>query len=188
MAIDSLYRDYFQKSKVFLYPLLGIKRGSVAAPDQTYVSWGSNIGTEDIKLICSYTRRTDREYLSFENTILFKHKRLSDYKILDEETLILIFDFQDMSSDWFNFLLGKYSKLNRDTKHKILNHFEQNSGNRMYLETYLFPEKYFAIYAELLQAQETLLKEVGELCTPPDLEKENLTVSITNLENSKILG
>jgi hypothetical protein len=52
----------------------------------------------------------------------------------------------------------------------------------------MFPEKYFSLYAQLLHVSEELLIEVGELCSKPDLEKENLVATVIDLENKKILG
>jgi hypothetical protein len=48
-------------------------------------------------------------------------------------------------------------------------------------------EKYFELYSELLQWPVEQLKEVGELCTPPDLEQETLTAQLVNLEKQKII-
>lgn len=188
MAIDSLYRDYFQKSKVFLYPLLGIKRGSTAVPEQTYLSWEGYIKTEDVKLITIYNNRTDLEYTNFEKNVLLKNPRVTDYIKLQDNKTLFTYDFTDLADDFHNIVNGKYSKVSRDVKYKLLNHFDKYSGNRTYLETYLFPEKYFTLYAELLQVNESLLREVGELCSPPDLEKENLIAQVLDLENKKILG
>jgi hypothetical protein len=42
MVIKSLYKDYFQKSRVFLYPALEIKRGGSVTPVETYISWKNN--------------------------------------------------------------------------------------------------------------------------------------------------
>jgi hypothetical protein len=188
MAIDSLYRDYFQKSKVFLYPLLGIKRGSSAVPIQTYLSWEGYLKTEDIKLICVYETRTDVEYLLFEKNTLIKNPRLTDYIKLEDNKTLFTFDFSDLKDDWDNIASGRYSKISKEVKYKLLNHFDKYSGNRTYLETYLFPEKYFTLYADLLNVNESLLKDVGELCSPPDLEKETLTTQVLDLQNKKILG
>lgn len=188
MVIDSLYRDYFQKSKIFIYPLLGIKRGSAATPEQTYLSWEGHIKTEDIKLITIYEARSDVEYSIFEKNVIFRHPRICDYVKLKDDKKLFTFDFSDLKSDFEHVVNGKYSLLTKDIKYKLLNHFDKYSGNRTYLETYLFPEKYFMLYAELLNVQEQLLREVGELCSPPDLEKENLIAEVLDLQNKKILG
>lgn len=68
MKIKSLYDRYFQKSKVFIYPLLGIKRGNSVVPIETYISWDGHYSSEDMKLICVYKIRTDAEYKTFEKT------------------------------------------------------------------------------------------------------------------------
>jgi hypothetical protein len=188
MAIDALYKDYFQKSKVFLYPLLGLKRGSAAAPKQCYLSWNNAITPEDMKLICVYTKRSDSEYKQFEAKFLINHKRLSDYIELQDNELLLAFDFSDIESDWKYFINGKYSKMDSDLRRRILNHFDKHSGSYPYLESFLFPNKYFSLYSTLLAVDEQILRDVGELCTPPDLEKENLVAQVLDLENKKILG
>lgn len=188
MAIDALYKDYFQKSKVFLYPLLGIKRGSAAAPKQCYLSWNTTITPEDIKLICIYEKRTDSEYKQFEKNVILKSKRICDYIDLVDNELLITFDFSDIKSDWKLFIEGKYSKIDKNLRRKILSHFDINSGSYIYLDSYLFPERYFSLYASLLGVDESMLKEVGELCSPPNLEKETFIAEILNLENSKILG
>lgn len=188
MAIDALYKDYFQKSKVFLYPLLGIKRGSIAAPRQCYLSWNNTISTEDMKLICVYTKRSDSEYKKFESNILIKHKRIVDYIEIENDEIIMTFDFSDIKDDWQKFINGKYSKIDTDLRRKILTHFDKYSGSYPYLESFLFPNKYFSLYSTLLGVDEQLLREVGELCSPPDLEKENLIAKVLDLQNKKILG
>jgi len=56
------------------------------------------------------------------------------------------------------------------------------------MHSYLYPEKFFSRYAELLGVEESLLKSVGELCTKPDLEKEMLMIEVADLENLKIIS
>ena len=48
MALNSVYKKYFQKSKVFLYPLLGIKRGVSVIPVETYFGWDGYYNSEDM--------------------------------------------------------------------------------------------------------------------------------------------
>jgi len=188
MAIDALYKSYFQKSKVLLYPLLGIKRGAIAIPEQTYLSWDGFYKTEDIKLIAVYPARTDVEYLKFESKVLLNHNRVCDFVKLDENQNIFTFDLSDLKSDWDKFMEGKYSQMNEDLRRKIRDHFDKNTSTYVYVDSYLFPEKYFSLYADLLGADEILLREVGELCSKPDLDRENLFATVVDLENKKILG
>jgi hypothetical protein len=182
MVIDALYRKYFQKSKIFLYPLLDIKRGTSVVPKDTYLSWNNTINSEDMKLVCVYYVRTDQEYLQFEKNVLLKHNRLIDLVKVDDETLVVTFNFSDLSNDWINFLNGKYSKMNTKIKSKILNFFDKKSGNYAYVESYLYPEKHFQTYANLLNVDVEMLKSVGELCNKPDLEKESLLLEVADLK------
>lgn len=187
MVIDALYRKYFQKSKIFIYPLLEIKRGTSVVPIETYVSWNNSLGSEDMKLVCVYQIRTDDEYMKFEKNVLLKHNRLSDYVKVDDTKAVITFDFSDLNDDWFYFIEGRYSKMNINTKRKILDFFDKKSGNYAYVESYLFPEKHFETYAKLLNVESDFLKSVGELCTKPDLEKEKLLIEVADLENIKII-
>jgi hypothetical protein len=175
MSINALYKEYFQKSKIFLYPILGIKRGSAAVPIQTYIAWEDKLTPEDTKLIAEYPVRTDEEYLKFQKSILLRHNRLVDYYTQDD-TAYFVFDFSDMKEDWAKFISGKYSKLSPTIKRKIHSYFDNHSANHVYMDSYLNPEKYFGIYSDLLNTSEDLLRSIGELCSKPDLEKETLTI------------
>ena len=182
MGINALYKKYFQKSKIFLYPLLDIKRGTSVVPEETYLSWENTLTPEDMKLICVYHTRTDVEYINFEKNVLLKHSRLCDYVWAREKT-IFTFDFSDLEYNWFHLVYGRYSKLDYDIKRKILNFFDTKSGNYLYVSSYLFPEKHFETYANLLGVSTELVKSVGELCDKPNLDKENLVLQVADLEN-----
>jgi hypothetical protein len=91
-----------------------------------------------------------------------------------------------MENDWLYFIEGKYSKIHASVKKRILNYFNNNSANFIYVESYLFPNKFYEEYANILNVNVDLLISVGELCTKPDLEKETLLVEIKKLENTKI--
>lgn len=187
MVMDALYTKYFQKSMIFLYPILGIKRGTSVTPINTYFEWEGHYTAEDMKLIAMYPIRDDQEYKLFMKNIILKHPRLSGMHKIDDHSQLLIFDFSDLKDDWFKLIDGQYSKLNMTIKRKVKDHFDKKSGSYVYIDSYLFPERYFSIYASLLGVDEDLLKQVGELCTKPDLEKEKLIQSIEDLQNTKIL-
>lgn len=180
MHIESIYSVYFQKSKVFLYPLLGIKRGTSVIPKETYISW-KNILPEDAKLICVYQIRKDSDYINFTNTVLLKHNRLSNSITVNDSECVFIFDFNDLKSDWGKFIAGKYSQISDKTKNKILNFFQKHSGNYTYVNGYLNPKIHFKYYAEILNVDIDLIKSVGELCDIPDLIKETLILDPVNL-------
>jgi hypothetical protein len=182
MALNSVYRKYFQKSQVFIYPLLGIKRGAAYVPNATYIAWEENSTiSEDMKLVCVYENDETNTFEVFVKTVLLKHPRLFGYVKADSKTSVFTFDFSDLVEEWANFLNGKYSKINLNLKAKILNFFDPQSGNYQYVKSYLYPEKYFNEYADLLNADVELLKSVGELCSKPNLNKEILKLEIANL-------
>jgi hypothetical protein len=183
MAINALYKKYFQKSKIFLYPILDIKRGTSVVPSETYITWGDYCSTEDMKLVCVYHTRLDAEYIQFEKNVLLKHSRLCDYVKADATTSVFTFDFSDLSDDWDHFINGRYSKMEIKIKRKIVDFFDKNSGNYFYVNSYLFPTPHHHVYAELLDVSVELVKEVFELCDKPNLEKENLVLEVANLEN-----
>ena len=187
MGMDALYTKYFQKSKIFLYPLLGIKRGTSVTPIQTYFEWEGHYTAEDMKFITVYPVRDDQEYKMFAKNVVLKHPRLHAVHNLDSSSQVFVFDFSDLKDDWFRLIDGQYSKLSMNIKRKIKDHFDKKSSSYVYIDSYLFPERYFSIYSSLLDVSEDLLREVGELCTKPDLEKEKLIQDVEELQNTKIL-
>ena len=68
MAVKAVYKKYFQKSKVFLYPLLLIKKGAKYIPSETYLSLNDVIKPEDKKLICNYPVSKTDDYKLFVQT------------------------------------------------------------------------------------------------------------------------
>ena len=174
MAVKSVYNKYFQKSKVFLYPLLGFKRGIKVVPSETYLAWDPYYIPEDMKLVCLYHPNKSNEYENYEKKHLLKHTRLCDVKEIDNHNKLFIFDFADLKDNWKYFLDGKYSKLDVELKGKIKVFFNVNSANYVYMSSYLYPESFFSNYADILDVDIEVLKSVGELCSKPDLEKETL--------------
>jgi len=179
--IDSLYTKYFQKSRSFLFPALDIKRTSKFSPSGTYVALNGLIQPEDIKLICAYKEDSSEEFKNFEEQMLLSNPLFSQILHISHYNLY-VFDFQTYADDWFSFMLGKYSKLSNVLKRAIKVYYGENSSEYKYIETFLYPEKYFDIYARLLDVEPRTLKMIGELCDPCDLEKESLKIPLKDLE------
>jgi hypothetical protein len=186
MAIKAIYKKYFQKSKIFIYPLLDIKRGTFIIPNETYLNLNDTYSFKDMKLICLY-EMSENKNINLNKEKLLKHNRLFEHIELDNDSNLFIFDFSDLTDDWQSFTDGKYSKLNEKLKRKILNYFDKNSGNYAYVKSYLYPEDFFNDYAILLNVDNEMLEKVGELCDKPDLEKETLTILINNVTELKVL-
>lgn len=180
--IDKLYGKYFQKSRSFLYPALGIKRTSNKLPSGTYLSLEGKVGAEEMKLICSFPHDESEGFKAFEeqmltgNPLFIEKLRVKDYNLY-------VFDLEIYQADWYNFIVGKYSKLSAHLKRAIKTYYGEKSSEYKYIETYLYPDKYFETYAKLLDVDVNLLIKGGELCNPCDLDKENLKIPVEDLEN-----
>lgn len=179
--IQKLYSKYFQKSKSFLYPALGIKKIGKTMPSGTYISLEGKIGAEEMKLICTFKNSEAEDFKVFEQQMLISNPLFVE-KIQIKDYNIYIFDMEIYQNDWFNFILGKYSKLSNVLKKAIKTFYGDKSSEYKIIETYLFPNKYFEDYAELLEIDVETLEKIGELCDPCDLEKETLKIPEKDLE------
>jgi hypothetical protein len=184
--ISELYKDYFQKSRAFMYPLLGIRRGAVVTPMETYVAWEDEFLAEDRKLILTYHLREDKEFTDFEKSKLLDNSLLCDFRETSHKVGVYVFDFEGFAQDWDCFLKGHYTKMSAPVKKRILDFFKNNHSNYKYLDSYLNPAKYFDKYAELLKVPVEVLQEVGELCSPPNEKKETLKLTADELINFNI--
>jgi hypothetical protein len=170
--MKDVYKDYFQKSKIFLFPQLDLGKGSIK-PLSTYTSIPEVIAPEDYKLLCLYQLRTDKEFLKFEKTKLFKHHRFESFRELVSGEGLYIFDFQDQKKNFDYFYEGKYSKLDDNFKQNIINYYVNKSSFNL-VDSYINPHNYYEIYSKLLLCPVSVLKETVELCDKPDLKREAL--------------
>lgn len=186
MSIETLHKNYIQKSRVFLYPMLDIKRGVSVTPNEVYISWEGHYKPEDMKLICLYHLRSDDDFKLFEKTKLLGSKLFHDFKLVEDNKGVFVFDFSQYKEDWSYFLKGKYSKLSLSFKNKIKS-FNLNSSSYDYVESFLEPDKYYEVYSALLGLTVETLRSIGELYDPPDIEKETLKIPVLDLDFKSIL-
>lgn len=179
--ISNLYGKYFQKSRSFLYPALNIRRNSDFPPTGTYMSLEGITKIEDCKLICSYKDDESEDFLHFEKKMLIGNQ-LFIKKMPVKSYNLYLFDYQSYTNDWFNVIMGKYSKLSVILKDAIKEYYGETSNEYKHMKTFLHPDRYYDIYAHLLDVDISLLKEVGELCDPCDIEKETLIIPVEDLE------
>ena len=79
--MKKIYTDYFQKSKVFLYPLLNIKKGIRFVPLETYLSWDGLFSIKQNKFFCLYkVPEGNEEEKMFE---VFKHLHLKNNEFFE---------------------------------------------------------------------------------------------------------
>ena len=119
--------------------------------------------------------QTFEEMMLISNPLFVEKIQIKDYNIY-------IFDLEIYQNDYFNFILGKYSKLSNVLKKAIKSYYGENSAEYKFIESYLFPEKYFEVYAKLLDINVETLVNLGELCDPCDIEKETLKIPVEDLE------
>jgi len=182
MEIKKVNKMYFQKSKLFLYPVLGINKGQSISLIETYTGWKDHIESTDKKLLCLYHLRKDPEFVKFEKTKLLANKYFTDFIEFEEDKGLYVFDLQEYKDDWEHFLNGKYSKLSQRLKTQVVSFQPKNTVNYSYVNSFVYPEKYFGVYTKLLDTSLELLVKVGELCDPPDLEKEVLCMNTKSLD------
>lgn len=195
--IKKLYAKYFQKSRSFLYPLTGLSRKMPYPPRQTYVAWKDVYRPEDNKLIVVFdigletpAWKTFLEKRVYNSPLFFDTCQSEEEiinkngEVIKRQLQVVVYDFSFYSSDMDLFREGKYSKLSMEFKQKIREFYGYNSPEWAYMESFVFPDKHFRRYADILNVDEELLREVGELCEKVDFNKETFTGTCsTDLQN-----
>ena len=170
---NGVYTEYFQKSKVFLYPLLRIKKNVPFTPAETYICWDGVYGVEDIKFLCVYNVEINDKFKTFEaglkNNILFE-----EYHKLSDDTHLYVFDFSPFKKDFEMFVKGKYSQFSAISKDAIEDFFGKNGKIASFVTAFLFPDIYHAEYAKELNVPVSVIESVYELCNKPNMNKETL--------------
>lgn len=179
MIIKEIYRKYFQKSSTFLYPLLGFKKGKHPKPVQTYVYWpGFPEHASENKLFCVYKRKDTVEWAQFERDYLITHKMLHTTVALEDDQIMYVFDMTPVAEDFKAFMNGKYSQFSQSSRKILMDYYGVHTPEWVYIESYLFPDKYFKQYAQILDVEESFLKHVGELCDRYDTARETCTLPV----------
>jgi hypothetical protein len=176
MRLKQLQKEYIQKSRIYLYPLLGIRRGVSITPIQTYMQWDKDYPLTSHKFITVYHLRDDLEFKQFEEKMLLGNPLFSEFFELNDGTAAYVFDFSEHAENYEYIVKGKYSLLSDTYKQKILAFFKDHHTHHISIHSYLEPKKFFNDYAILLDVSEKLLEEVGELCSPPNLNLEKLKI------------
>lgn len=178
-----IYREYFQKSKVFIYPLLQIRKGVRFVPIETYISWDNKYTIKDYMFICLYKIDSKKEsaFRKFEKDIILSNRYFHEY-YKHEDYHIYVFDLSKYKHDWSVFIEGKYSKFSDNAKQIITDFFGKDGTISEYVESYIYPSYYHEDYAEDLGVTLQELKDIHELCSKPEFEKENCEIKLTEIE------
>lgn len=183
-----VFKTYFQKSKVFLYPLLGIAKGARYIPEETYMSWAGHSAHnieydfDDAKLFCVYKYKQTDAYLKFEAKKLLKNKKFYDYQKLEDDKHLYIFDLSNYPQTWVAVREGLYSKIHEREKETILSFFGEVGVVAETMESYMYPEEYHDDYATALDVTLECIQTVHEVCDAPNLDKETLRKNIKQIE------
>ncbi len=128
-----LYKEYFQKSKVFFYPLLNIPKGVHYVPVETYLGWEGEYSFKEIsspdfenkfketqeKLNFGYSKSVVWVRIRLVNTLSLPQTWLLELKnpLIDKVSL-----FQSSLRGEFSRKLGGDSVLfnDRDVKHRFI--------------------------------------------------------------------
>ncbi len=180
-----VYTDYFQKSKVFLYPLLKLGRGLTFVPKQTYIAWENVYSSEDRMFMCEYHTTNNKQFGDFVVEKFLSHPMFQDVLELEEKKQLVIFNLNKLKFDYDYFIQGRYSRFSIDGKIKIQDFFGEDSKTGSYTRAFLSPAESHEEYADYFGVDEELIKEVYEICTPPDMKKETLVDN--NYELHKLL-
>jgi hypothetical protein len=182
--ITQLYKDYFQKSQTLLYPLLDLKKDPLNKPVSTFIEWKGAFTAKDRKLICVFRKQDTETWRNFEKTKLLNHKMLDFCQEVGDNKIAYVFDMNCMARDYDAFLAAKYSKFSDEAKRKIAAYYGIHTPEWVHVESFIFPEKYHEIYASLLGEDIRVIREVHELCSPYDRDRETLVVVYSDQPNA----
>ena len=174
--ITDIYRKYFQKSYNFLYPLLGFKKHNNHKPVQTYIAWEGVCDKSLKKLICIYKKLNTPEWNHFEKEYLITHRMLDYCVPIDNNTIAYIFSFDSNADDYNAFCNGQYSTFCQQSKKTLSTYYGVHTPEWIFMESYLYPEKYYKKYADILGVDIELLRSTVELCEKYDEEKETCKI------------
>ena len=173
-VVKQVYKRYFQKSKSFLLPVLGLKKDFKYSPIQSYMEWDGIYKSSDYNLILTYEKSNDPAWNKYLLNTIMANRMFNEYYEIDDETIAVSFDLYSIAEDYQYVLEGKYSNLSKQTKSKIREYYGYNSPEWAYMESFLFPERYIPTYSKILDVDEEHIRFTGELCDLPNLNKETL--------------
>ncbi len=186
---------------------LGYLRYDRIAPVATFMSWEKKYLPVDRVLTCVYILQDSKQFQEFERNTILTNPRYNAMHLLNDEYVAYTFLF-DKPDDYNHFgkvYSGRYSQIHPDYKQQILKYYRKPIPHCERMRTYLYPlEKdwetgnmnYVKAYAQEavvpsgdfrkdmqdLQRYEKMMVQVGELCSKPDYNKEELDINLRSLD------
>jgi len=165
-TIDDVIKPV-QKSTVFLYPLLALP--SNIKPINTFLNFDNVLEQNKFQLIVLFNNQNNK-YIELKQAII-NHK-LFDYELNDDCFDIIVFDLKKFYLDFNKVVEGKYSKLSTGAKSTLL---YNNPTCKIY--EYVFnPENHYLTFSNLFQCSVESMSG-NELCSPPDILSETLSIN-----------
>jgi hypothetical protein len=138
------------------------------------MQWEGVYKLTDHNLILTYYERDEPQWDKYLLNTIMANRMFNEYYRIDDEILAVSFDLHSISEDFDHVIEGRYSKLSRVLKSKIREFYGYNSPEWAYMESFLFPDRYIPTYSKILDVEEEHIRFTGELCDPPNLDKETL--------------
>ncbi len=171
---------YIQKSKLFLLPLIEVKRDPFIRPINTYIRDG--IFTEnDFRLILPFERDESSEFYYYEKELLDSPCLDTDNYYETAKYQVYVYNLSKYAEDYKKFIDGKYTTFSNPVKTLVNIQWGKINKGKFHphprIESYLNPSEgtYERMSAELGIKLEDL-KNVGELLDPPNIELETFKI------------
>lgn len=173
--LKKLYPRYFQKSRSFLAPVLSLKKTAKYPFKQCYMQFDGLYMVKDQRIILTFDNpHNDPAWDKYQLDSLVQSPMFDEIHDIGDGQVAMSFDLHCIQDDYIKVITGQYSKLSNLLKNKIREFYGHDSPEWIYMESFLFPEKYIKLYSEILAVDEEHIRFTGELCDLPDLEKETL--------------
>lgn len=172
---SSSIQPLLSKITGFRLPVGKYHQKAAFTPEQTYLSWQGFYEMCDNRLICIYQKGSDLiRWAGFRNTVIGKNPF---FEFCDEPAnenyAVVTFNLDPRQESFQAIASGKYSKILPDMKSLILMCHGINTGEHAYMESFLYPEKFTDVYADLYDVRKEFLVQVGELIDKPNAERNN---------------
>ncbi len=174
---DLVTAVYRQKSKIFLWPLVGIERNVGFRPIKTYIrDLSKNVSENDYALVAPFFKDKSNNYGAFEERHLLSNECFLDFYETHDE-LVYLFSLKKWKEGYKKVISGKYSTLSPPAKGLINKFWSSTQRNTLIpnyrVNAYLNPNEkiYLQVARELEIDFEDVVKGI-EILEPPNLEKE----------------
>ena len=165
-------------SKLFLFPLLNVKKNNLSF--RTYLYWEGNkdMGIEEYELLVYFKHERDKSYLAFEQELV-KNPYIQRCYILEEGT-VYGFDMTVFNDEVDKFLKGEYSQFSDESKKLIKKYWgEVQDPSKTPKEAALLIAFHPEYYRKLAE-EEMEMELPGELCGIFDKKIETFSGNIIN--------